>query len=808
LNAFYCAMKKRWTVKTQTDKISEIKQINTLNTPYLLIVESPSKCDKIEKYLGFQYKCISSKGHIRQLSKIRSKKENYTPEYEIIKEKVSHVNYMRSIIVQFNVNNIFMGTDDDREGEAIAWHICEVFGLDVIKTKRIIFHEITKKALQNAVQHPTFLRMNIVRAQQTRQILDRMIGFKISPFLTKLLVHNSSDFLSAGRCQTSALRLVYDNELENDKKEKDSLEYSVTGTFFTHPSTVQMTLDKRFDCTTNKCMLFLEESKQFSHIVSMTSPTVKKKSPPIPFNTSKLLQAASSQLQLSPKMTMAHCQSLYQNGYITYMRTESTKYADTFLVLMKEFLVERYTSDKYIGDLDAVINKDNSNPHEAIRITDLTCDTINDGDAKLKALYHLIRTRTIESCMSPYIAEHIDVSLSAPMNCRYNYDLEIGHFLGWKRTTMTERDFLKEQEKRNGMRLHFVSQIGKYIPYQRIVCTVVSNENPRHYTEAGLIQKLEDIGIGRPSTFSMLIETIKERKYVLKGNTLGETFECNEYTLSKIEDDKINVKTLDKTFGAEKNKLIIQDLGKKVVCQLVDHFTSIFSYDYTKQMESELDDIVRDVSKDGMSICTNCDEEIQKCKTPLEKKMRHTYEINEECSLVFGKNGAYIRYNDKEKSNRSVNPNIDIDFAKLERKEYRLNDLLEISDDYLGVYEGNSLYLKKGQHGAYAEWGDKKQSFKYLGIKKHIGELTFEEIVKILEELKMKKVESNKGILRILTEDISIRTGKYGTYVYYCTTKMKKPDFISLKKFRGGFMTCEPKVLLEWVESQKKESRV
>jgi DNA topoisomerase I len=798
-------MKKQWTVKKTTDKTSEI---NTLNTPYLLIVESPSKCDKIEKYLGFQYKCISSKGHIRQLSKIRSKKENYTPEYDIIKGKMSHVNYMRSIIVQFNVNNIFMGTDDDREGEAIAWHICQVFGLDVIKTKRVIFHEITKKALQYAVQNPTLLRMNIVRAQQTRQILDRMIGFKISPFLTKLLVHNSSDFLSAGRCQTSALRLVYENELENDKKEKDVLEYSVTGTFFTHPSTVQMTLDTQFDCTTNKCMLFLEESKKFSHIVSMSSPTVKKKSPPIPFNTSKLLQAASSQLQLSPKMTMAHCQSLYQNGYITYMRTESTKYADTFLVLMKEFLVERYTSDKYIGDLDAVINKDNSNPHEAIRITDLTCETINDGDVKLKALYHLIRMRTIESCMSPYIAEHINVSLAAPMNCRYNYDLEIGHFLGWKRTTMAETDFLKEQEKRNGRRLHFVSQIGKHIPYQRIVCTVVSNEKPRHYTEAGLIQKLEDIGIGRPSTFSMLIETIKERKYVVKEDTPGETFECNEYTLLKIDNDKINVKTVNKTFGAEKNKLIIQDLGKKVVCQLVDHFTSIFSFDYTKKMESELDDMVRDVSKDGVSICTNCDEEIQKCKTPLEKKMRHIYEINEECSLVFGTNGAYIRYNDKEKSNRSVNPNIDIDFAKLERKEYRLNDLLEISDDYLGVYEGKSLYLKKGQHGAYAEWGDKKQSFKYLGIKKHIGELTFEEIVKILEELKMKKVESNKGILRILTEDISIRTGKYGTYVYYCTTNMKKPDFFSLKKFRGGFMTCEPKVLLEWVESQKKESRV
>ena len=800
--------KKKWTGPKKTTATVEMKKVNTLNTPYLLIVESPSKCDKIEKYLGFQYKCISSKGHIRQLSKIHSKKNNYRPEFETIKEKLSHVSYMRSIIVQFDVNNIFLATDDDREGEGIAWHICKVFGLDVEKTHRIIFHEITKNALQNAVQHPMKIRMNIVKAQQTRQILDRMIGFKISPFLTRLLVHDSSDFLSAGRCQTPALRLIYDNELENDKKKKNTLEYSVTGTFFTHPSTVQMTLDKRFDCTTNTCLLFLEESKKFSHIVSISSSTVKTKSPPKPFNTSKLLQTASSQLHLSPKMTMAHCQTLYQNGYITYMRTDSTKYADAFLVKMKEYLVGKYKTEKYIGDLDAVLNKDNSNPHEAIRVTDLKCDTVKDADVKVKALYNLIRMRTIESCMPNYVGEHTDVSVSAPMNCTYHYDLEIGQFLGWKRATIAESDFLKEQEKRNGMRLYFVSQVGKQIPYQRIVCTVVSNEKPRHYTEAGLIQKLEDIGIGRPSTFSMLVETIKERKYVVKEDTSGETFECNEYILSKVDGDKIHVKTIDKIFGAEKSKLIIQDLGKQVVCQLVEHFSSLFSYDYTKQMECDLDEMVQDVSKDGVMICANCDDEIKKCKSPLEKKMRQTYEINEECCLVFGKNGAYIRYNDKEKGSRSVNPNIDIDFEKLERKEYRLEELLELSNNYLGFYEGYPLYIKKGQHGAYAEWGDKKQSFKYLGVKKAVGDLTFEEIIEILEEVKMKKAESNKGVLRRLNDDTSIRTGKYGAYVYYCTKDMKKPDFISLKKFRGGFMTCEPNVLLEWIETQKKDSGV
>ena len=193
-------------------------QVNTLNTPYLIIVESPSKCGKIESYLGFQYKCISSKGHIRELKKVKTKKDNYEPIYEIIEGKKTHVEFMQKIIQQFKPQNIILATDDDREGEGIAWHICEVFRLNTQTTKRIIFHEITRNALQDAVQNPMTIRMNIVIAQQTRQILDRIIGFKISPFLSRIVTHDSNDYLSAGRCQTPALRLVYENDMKANEE--------------------------------------------------------------------------------------------------------------------------------------------------------------------------------------------------------------------------------------------------------------------------------------------------------------------------------------------------------------------------------------------------------------------------------------------------------------------------------------------------------------------------------------------------------------------------------------------------------------
>jgi DNA topoisomerase I len=797
------------------------RPINILNTPYLVIVESPSKCEKIESYLGFQYKCISSKGHIRQLCKIGTKKQNYKPHYELLQEKWGHVSFMRRIIEQFPVENIFLATDDDREGEGIAWHICEVFKFPVETTKRIIFHEITKAAVVSAVQNPTIIRMNIVRAQQTRQILDRMIGYKISPCLSQLLPHAPGEYLSAGRCQTPALRLIYENAVENDKKKKDALEQSIQGTFFSHPSTTLMKLSKRFLYCTNDCMEFLEESKTFSHILSLGKIVEKSKEPAPPLNTSRLLQVASSQLHLSPKMTMQYCQQLYQNGHITYMRTDSTKYAAPFLSQMQTFLKDTY-GEGYMASFGKLVNQNKNDPHEAIRITNICKETV-DGDARMKSLYQFIRTRTIESCMTTYIADHVDVQISAPKEAVYHHDLEIGKTMGWKRASMTPDEFRTIQIQKTGFRSYVQNQVGKAIPFHRIVSKVVSNETPRHYTEAGLIQKMESLGIGRPSTFSMLVETIQERKYVVKGDTEGETIDCKEYCLEAKSCD-ISVQVHTRTFGAEKQKLLLQDLGKQVILQLVEHFESLFSYGYTKRMEDSLDGIVQyydvDVSNGGdvsngcteFDVCKECDDEIKTCRTPLQSKMKKSYEIDETCNLIFGRNGAYLSFHEEGKTNRPISAQVQLDFEKLERGEYTLGELAAYSDDALGNYEDEPLYVKSGPYGAYAEWGGKRQNLQsYLGGGKrkkaiNISDVTFEQVKAMLDEVFEGKNSKNAstGIIRVLGPHMNIRNGKYGAYVFYQPPEQTKPSFLSLKTFKHGYLTCHETVLLEWLQKKHK----
>lgn len=785
------------------DSVDE-RPINTLNTPFLVIVESPSKCDKIETYLGFQYKCISSKGHIRELTKVGTKKDNYKPTFNEIKEKCSHIAWMRSIIVQFPSTNVFLATDDDREGEGIAWHICEVFHLPIQTTPRIIFHEITKSAVQNAVQKPIKLRMEIVIAQQTRQILDRLIGFKVSPFLTKLLVHESKEFLSAGRCQTPALRLIYENEIANEKKKKDELLYNVSGTFFPHPSTVKMHLNRKFrvECSeVSQMQDFLEKTKTFSHLLSIEEAKVKTKSPPKPFNTSRLLQTASSELHISPKQTMSFCQILYQDGLITYMRTDSTKYADVFLSKMSLFLKNTYGSDAYIGTLNNLTNENKADPHEAIRVTDLTCLQPSKGDGKLKALYHLIRLRTIESCMSQYKAMHSMVMLTAPLDCTYTYDLEIGEFLGWKRASTDVTEFQKQQQKQLGFRTYCERYIGTPVKYDKIICTISTVESQRHYTEASLIQKLEVVGIGRPSTFSSIVETLKERKYVEKQDTTGETIDCTEYILNRLEGNNVIATTVQKTFGAEKNKLIIQPLGRQVIVQMTEHFETLFSYDYTASMELGLDNIIQN-GGDGHDMCLQCEEEINLCKSPLEKKMRQTYRINDECGLVFGKNGAYIKFVDETKNSISLKPNLELDFTRLENQEYSLDELSEVLETNLGDYQGFTLTVRKGKFGVYASWGENTQSLRRLG--KPVCEITREDALSLIEPLKndtITAVRTGSGIVRVLNDKMSVRMGKFGAYVYYQKGNGEKPAFISLKKFKNGYLTCDKTDIMDWLRT-------
>jgi len=783
--------------RTRTKKEKYDRPINTLNTPYLIIVESPSKCAKIEKFLGFQYRCIASQGHIRGLSKVGSSKQKYRPEYKMLSEKQEHVDKMRSIIEKFNESNIYLAMDDDREGEGIAWHICEVFDLSIEKTHRILFHEITEKAVKKAVENPMKVRMNIVYAQQARQVIDRMIGFQISPILTKLLVHDSGKFLSAGRCQTPTLGLVHDNDLQNRKKDTDTIHYNVTGAFFSHPSTMTLKLQRHLSEV--ECTPFLEESKSFQHALTLGKEMNKKSVAPRPFNTSHLLQTASNTLHISPKQTMAYCQLLYQEGHITYMRTDSTKYAAPFIETMKLYLDDKY-GDKYIGDLTKVENTDNNNPHEAIRVTNLHVKDVS-GEGRLSALYRLIWKRTMESCMSDYEYKETMLTITAPFQSNYTGTIENPQFLGWKHISWTDLDFKETQEKVSGMLMYMKTQDGQNVSPTKIECKPGVPERESHYTEAGLIQKMEKLGIGRPSTFSLLVGTIQDRKYVEKTDIEGKKKECNEYVLVE---DKVTVHKKHTVFGAEKGKIVIRPLGTKAVLHLMSHFESLFSYGYTSEMETMLDKISEGNGSESFeSVCKNCDETLKTCTKPLIDKMKKAYRIDDYYELIFGKTNALLQHvnEDGTKEYKSINTNIELDFVKLDAGSYKLEELIDYSEDTLGMYQNETMKIRKGPYGVYVEWGDKKESLKGL-IKndQSIEGITKEMVVKYLE-----KKPENKSVLRTISNNILLKTGQYGNYIQYQKGKGKKPTFINIKKSGLDCLTCPIDEIREWL---KKEHRI
>ena len=764
------------------------------NAQYLIIVESPSKCTKIEHFLGEDYCCIASKGHIRTIDGLNSidTKGNFEPMFSIIEEKKNHIEFMRTIIEKFSKNNIILATDDDREGEAIAWHICKLFDLPVETTKRIIFHEITKQAICNAVKEPTTVNMDIVHAQHARQVLDVIVGYKISPYLWKYLYNNKSNSLSAGRCQTPALRLVYDNE--KNKNAGIETRYKTVGTFFS--KNIEFTLNHEFEKQPD-VLDFLEKSKSFEHKLSICSQKESVKSAPKPFNTSRLLQTSNNMLHISPKDTMNICQQLYQNGFITYMRTESTLYSSTFLEKAKKYILDEWKTNDYFGNLEALENKDSSNPHEAIRVTYIETYSIpNCEDRRMNAIYKLIWKNTVASCMANARYNVIPIKISAPLNYNYLYEIEIPVFLGWKKIEeRTSKDELIDNQSSQSSLLLFFQSIQsnpKNITYQRIETSIVVRNKHQHYTEASLISKLEEMGIGRPSTFAMIVDTIQERGYVLRTDLTGEKVQCKEYTLSGV---KIVESIKEKIFGNEKNKLVIQPIGILTIEFLLQYYQQLFSYEYTKNMEDKLDTISSGNISDWSQICKNCYQEIKELSAPMKNIQKQCFKLDDNHDFIFEKYGPSIRrkLDDGKFEYINVKKEIEIDLEKLKRGEYSLDELLELKTNLLGKYQNEDLFIKNGRYGPYVEWGDKKESIK--DIKKPLSEITLIDIEKFLE----KENTVGKNILRPLNEHMSIRRGQYGPYVFYKTESMKKPQFLNIKKFQEGYLTCEKEILISWL---------
>ena len=773
--------------RSYNNKRNESVYIGT--TSYLIIVESPSKCAKIEGYLGSKYKCIASKGHIRELVGLKSiaVRSNYKPTFTIIKEKASHISWMKEIIKQYPKESIYVATDDDREGEGIAWHIMMLFNLPLETTKRILFHEITQKAIMDAISKPLIINMDLVKAQHARQILDIIVGFKISPYLWKHVRGGKDNALSAGRCQTPALRLIYDREKEITEHPLE-MKYKVTGIFT--PQKLMFQLNQESD-DKMEIETFLEHSKTFTHMLSLKAEKKSIRHPPRPFHTSGLLQTASNVLHMSPKVTMQTAQKLYQSGLITYMRTENAKYAQPFVETVKKYILDNY-AETYIGDLEKVTNTDTKNPHEGIRVTNIGTRTIDALEGREKALYQLIWRNTLESCMPAATYQIHPLEISAPNLGKkvgfYKHNLEIPIFLGWK--------IIKgEKENDEGTYLYIKTLCGagkSVIQFQKIESEVAVRNKITHYTESSMVQKLEDLGIGRPSTFATLVETIQDRGYVKRGDITGIPVVCTNFVLfpSKI----LEKQEIEKVLGGEKDKLSILPVGILCIEFLLKYFENLFDYDYTKNMESDLDNISRGSQEKGWyDICNNCVNEITKLSKKLGQVEKTAYTIDDEHEISFQQYGPCVKRTSQEGTITylPIKENIEIDLEKARNGEYKLNDVLAFEKENLGMYQGHEIKIKKGKYGTYLENGEHNYSLK--GYSGDLDRVTIKDAIDYIESFSKEK--PCKG--EILNKEMSIRSGKYGAYVYYKTSEMKKPQFLSLNKF--DYVSKEPREIIEWI---------
>jgi DNA topoisomerase-1 len=778
------------------------KKYSTTTT--LVIVESPAKCKKIEEYLGPGYKCVASFGHLRELSSLKNIDidNNFAPTYTIIDNaiKKKQIAFLKKEIE--NAHEVILASDDDREGSKIAYCIAQIFNLDINKTKRITFNEITESALKHAIKNPRTIDMDLVNAQQARQILDILVGFKVTPMLWKFINKNKDNSLSAGRCQTPALKLIYDNE-QDIKQSEERKVYNVTG-IFTNSNIVFDLLPQGKYETEDSITDFLDGSADFSHIYTCSKPVKTVKKTPEPFTTSSLQQTASNELHYAPKETMRICQALYEAGHITYMRTDSKTYSKDFIDSTKNYIVRNYDA-KYINEslITCDVKKDSlqQNAHEAIRPTNISLyELLETVDSKERRMYKLIWEHTLESCMAPAIFFSITVNIAAFQDTKFAYTSELVDFPGWKVVSKKYANEIKLENKE----YQYLQQIKQNaaIPYKKICAKVTIKGCKQHYTEARLVQLLEERGIGRPSTFSSLVDKIQERGYVKKEDVKGKEIVCKDYELSNGEIFEIENK---REFGNEKGKLVIQPLGTIVIEFLDKHFSQIFNYDYTKEMEDELDKIAKGDAI-WYNLCNTCNKQLDALLDGLKDETKIEVKLDENNTYLIGKYGPVIKCVTEKNGKEEIKfkpIKKDIDIHKIENGDYNdaIDDIVDanvVKKSYvLGQYEGKDVVLQKGKFGLYITWDKNSKNLKELG-NRPIENITFEDVKKYLEE--------GSNLIREVSANITIRKGSKGEYIFYKTEKMKKPQFFDLKPFsndtKSDYKTCNMTVLKSWLREK------
>lgn len=752
--------------------------------PYIaVIVESPAKCAKIESYLGPGYKCMASYGHIRTIDHLNciDVSNNFATTFKTLDSKARQIKSLSSFINK--ADEVILATDDDREGEAIAWHICQQFNLNVATTKRIVFHEITQQAIKTAVSNHTVINMNVVNAQQARQILDLIVGFKMSPVLWGNISYKTNNPLSAGRCQTPALRLIYENQKDIDAS-PGVKNYNTVAYFTSQNLEFTLNFNHESEATVEK---FLIDSASYIHEYSCGDVRKTTKKQPSPYTTSSLQQACSSVFKMSPKATMESCQKLYEAGYITYMRTDSKTYSLEFIETAKVFIHKTYGEEFILSDIESLSVRNQQTTaqeaHEAIRPTDISVETAEKsetiGEKELK-VYSIIRRNTMESCMSPASYNGVTAKITAPDNYEYKYSAEQVIFPGWK--------IVNGYDKTNNTFVFLQTLRQCFIEYKKIVAKASMKQLKNHYTEANLVQLLEEQGIGRPSTFASLIDKIQERGYAIKTDINGKKIDCVDY---ELEQEMLTETTVTREFGGEKGKLVIQPVGVIVIEFLLKHFDTLFNYKYTKHMEDMLD-VVAKGDCIWHAICRECYDEIEHLSKGLYCGRSETIELDDKHTYMIAKYGPVIKCVEGGKTTfKKVREDIDIE--KMRRGEYEIKYLFATKNKpsdgrFLGNHEGEDVVLKQSKFGMYLEWGESKLNIQLDREAYDTVELS--EVVGLLV----------KPIILEISPEASIRRGAYGTYVYYKTKKMKKPRFITPDSSLS--MTCSIDEAKTWLRKK------
>ncbi|MCI6703166.1 MAG: type I DNA topoisomerase [Prevotella sp.] len=732
----------------------------------LVIVESPAKAKTIEKFLGKEYKVMSSYGHIRDLKRKELSIDMNTMEpcYEIPEEKQKLVGELRNQASK--AGKIWLASDEDREGEAISWHLCEVLGLDESRTNRIVFHEITKPAILEAIKMPRTIDLNLVNAQQARRVLDRLVGFNLSPVLWRKVKPS----LSAGRVQSVAVRLIVEREREiHHFKSEPFYRINAIFTLTDKEGTlkeIKTELNVRFG-TREEATAFLEKCKKATFTVGNVTKKPLRRSPAPPFTTSTLQQEAARKLGFTVSQTMMVAQHLYENGYITYMRTDSVNLSSLCRNAGKEEIVKLYGENYSKPRTYHTKAKGAQEAHEAIRPTYMSNPQI-EGTQQERRLYELIWKRTLACQMDDARIEKTtaEIFISGTDEI-FVANGEVVTFDGFLKVYKESTD--DDQESRDGMTNQLPAmKKGDVLQMDEMTATERYSMCPARYTEASLVHKLEELGIGRPSTYAPTIQTIQQREYVVKGDQKGEE---RTYTIDVLKGDKITMKTKKELVGSEKGKLLPTDIGMVVNDFLTEHFKEIMDYNFTAKVEQQFDKIAEG-KKEWTSVIRNFYKDFEPAvKETLNRRSEHKAgdkllgtdpQTGKPVFAKIGKYGSVVQIgtaDDQEKPRFAQIPN------GLSMETMTLEDALELFKlpRTVGEYEGKDVVIGIGRFGPYV-LHDKK----YVSLPKEEDPMrvTLQTAVGLIVQ---KRFQEKKRHLKQFEEnaDLEILDGRYGPYIAF-----------------------------------------